>query len=149
MPARDPRVDAYIARVRDFARPILEHLRKVIQQHAPELTETIKWGLPFYVGKGPVCHFAAFQKHAVFGFWKGKRFLPEDAKRDEAMGSFGRILTVRQLPSTRRLAGYLRKAIELDAARGRPAATPIATRKPAAKQRALATSVKRKPTRAR
>jgi hypothetical protein len=40
MGKRDPRVDAYIARSAQFARPILTHLREVVHQPRPEVEET-------------------------------------------------------------------------------------------------------------
>ena len=42
MGKHDPRVDAYIAKSADFARPILEHLRAVIHEGCPEVAEAIK-----------------------------------------------------------------------------------------------------------
>ena len=46
--SRDPRIDAYIARQADFARPILEHLRRPSTRPAPEAEETIKWSMPHF-----------------------------------------------------------------------------------------------------
>jgi hypothetical protein len=34
--SHDPRIDAYIARQGDFARPILEHLRKAVHASCPD-----------------------------------------------------------------------------------------------------------------
>jgi hypothetical protein len=39
-----PRVDAYIARSADFARPILKRLRRVVHRGCPAVTETLKSG---------------------------------------------------------------------------------------------------------
>lgn len=128
MTAKDPRVDAYIARQAAFARPILEHVRKSIRATGPGLVETIKWGHVFYVGRGPVCHMAAFKHHVAIGFWKHRVVAPAHAKPGEAMGALGRITSVKDLPPARVLAGYIRRAIALDAAG--PAAR---TRKPAPK----------------
>lgn len=116
MSAKDPRVDAYIARQADFARPILEYLRKVIRAAGPDLVETIKWGHAFYVGRGPVCHMAAFKHHVALGFWKHRVVPASVAKPKEAMGVLGRITSVKDLPSARVLAGYVRQAMALDAA---------------------------------
>ena len=43
--SRDPRVDAYIAGRNAFAQPILTHIRELIHAHAPQVEETIKWGM--------------------------------------------------------------------------------------------------------
>ena len=44
----DPRIDAYIARQADFARPILDHLRAMIHEACPQGEETVKWGMPSF-----------------------------------------------------------------------------------------------------
>lgn len=46
MPMTDPRIDAYIAKSPAFAQPILRHLRRVVHDACPDVTETIKWGTP-------------------------------------------------------------------------------------------------------
>ena len=98
MPKTDPRVDAYIAKSSDFAKPILKHLRKLVHQGCPEVEEMIKWSFPAFVYKGILCGMAAFKEHCTFGFWKGELFLGKD-EQDGAMGSFGRLTNVSQLPS--------------------------------------------------
>ena len=57
MPALDPRVDAYIEKSADFAKPILTHLRKLIHKACPEVVETIKWSMPGFEYKGFLCNF--------------------------------------------------------------------------------------------
>ncbi|MEP6502869.1 MAG: YdeI/OmpD-associated family protein [Betaproteobacteria bacterium] len=129
--ARDPRVDAYIAaapplRGRSpstrqstpwappFARPVLEHVRGAMHAACPELTEDIKWSHPFYLLEGkPFASTAAFKAHCSLGFWKGGRPIAEAAAaestdpREKAMGQFGRIETLADLPT----AAALRKLI--------------------------------------
>ena len=39
MGKKDPRVDAYIAKAADFAKPILNHLRSVVHEACPEVEE--------------------------------------------------------------------------------------------------------------
>ena len=65
----DPRVDAYIAKSAPFARPILDHLRRVVHAACPAVEETIKWGFPHFMYKGMLCNMAAFKQHCAFGFW--------------------------------------------------------------------------------
>lgn len=71
MAHRDPRIDAYIAKSADFAKPILQRLRDIVHEACPEVEETLKWGMPsfLYVG-GILCGIAAFKQHVSFGFWK-------------------------------------------------------------------------------
>jgi len=67
---KDPRVDAYIARSADFAKPILKHLRKIVQAGCPEAEETIKWQFPHFDYKGMMCSMAAFKEHWRSDFGK-------------------------------------------------------------------------------
>jgi len=113
MPVLDPRVDAYIAKSADFARPILEHLRAVVHAACPDVEETIKWGAPHFMYRGMLCRMAAFKQHCAFGFWKGALIVP-DGKNDEAMGQFGCLAKVSDLPSKKVLVGYIRKAMKLN-----------------------------------
>src|SRR5262245_60458637 len=114
MGSRDARIDAYIASRNDFARPILEHLREVVHAACPEVTETIKWGMPSLEYKGPFCGMAAFKEHAVFGFWKHELVVGDDPKAQEAMGSFGCLKSLKDLPSKKDLITYIRKAKKLN-----------------------------------
>jgi hypothetical protein len=43
MGKRDARIDAYIAKSAEFARPVLEHLRAVVHAACPTVEETVKW----------------------------------------------------------------------------------------------------------
>jgi uncharacterized protein YdeI (YjbR/CyaY-like superfamily) len=72
VPTKDPRIDAYIAKSADFAKPILKRLRALVHKGCPDVVEMVKWGMPSfeYPPKSILCGFAAFKQHAVFGFWK-------------------------------------------------------------------------------
>jgi len=114
MGTRDPRVDAYIAKAAPFARPILTHLRDVIHEFCPDVLETMKWNSPAFEYKGPLCGFAAFKAHCAFGFWKHALVVGDNERSAEAMGSFGRITSLADLPSTAALGRYLRRAARLN-----------------------------------
>ena len=43
MGTTDDRVDAYIDRAADFARPILRHLRELLHAACPDVEETMRW----------------------------------------------------------------------------------------------------------
>ena len=51
---RDPRVDTYIEKATPFAQPILKHLRELMHRACPRATESIKWGMPFFLQQGIV-----------------------------------------------------------------------------------------------
>ena len=115
MGQKDERIDAYIARAPEFARPILAHLRAVVHEACPDVEETLKWSMPAFEYKGLLCGMAAFKEHATFGFWKGKLVLDSKGRDlDDAMGQFGRLTSVQDLPGKRELAGYVKKAMALN-----------------------------------
>ncbi len=120
MSRTDPRIDAYIERSAEFARPILEHLRASVHEACPQVEETIKWGMPTFVHAGGIlCGMAAFKQHASFGFWKHAEVTGDGSPR-EGMGSFGRMTTLADVPAKRSLLAMIRKAMRLNeqAARG-------------------------------
>ena len=108
--ARDPRVDDYIAKAAPFAHAPLAHIREAMHAALPDVTEAIKWSHPFFLLDGrPFANMAAFKAHCSLGFWKGGRPIAEEAAgdRDKAMGQFGRIESLADLPK----APALRKLI--------------------------------------
>jgi len=115
---KDPRVDAYIARSAGFARPILVHLRTLVHAACPEVEETLKWSSPHFMYKGMLCGMAAFKEHCAFGFWKEKLLrdrLEGLAVADRsAMGQFGRIAAISDLPDERTLLSLVREAVALN-----------------------------------
>ncbi len=116
--SRDPRVDAYIAGSAEFARPILKHIRRLVHAGCPEVEETLKWSFPHFMHKGMLCSMASFKAHCAFGFWKEKLL----ASRHEAlgkagktaMGQFGRITAVSDLPDDAILIDLIREAAALN-----------------------------------
>ncbi len=112
MGTRDPRIDAYIAKSADFAKPILIHLRDIVHETCPEVEETMKWSFPHFMYQGMLCSMASFKEHCAFGFWKGALVVDESA--DGAMGQFGRITAISELPAKKLLTGYIKKAMQLN-----------------------------------
>jgi uncharacterized protein YdeI (YjbR/CyaY-like superfamily) len=113
MPGHDPRVDAYIAAAAEFARPILEEIRKRVHAACPQVEETIKWGMPNFVHAGGIlCGMAAFKQHASFGYWKHALVMGE-AERD-GMGSYGKLASVGDLPPRARMQADLKRAMKLN-----------------------------------
>lgn len=122
MVKKNPKVDAYIAKSADFAKPILVHFRAQIHKHCPMAVEVIKWGFPhFDYANGPMAHMAAFKAHCAIGFWKtplmksGKELF-EMAKTEEAMGHFGKIKSLADLPSEAAFKKYIQEAMRLNEA---------------------------------
>ena len=113
MGKRDPRVDAYIRKAAPFAQPILTHIRETVHAACPEAEEAIKWSFPHFLYKGMLCSMASFTQHAAFGFWKGS-LVTGGPRSADAMGHFGRITKVSDLPSKSVLSGYVKKAALLN-----------------------------------
>jgi uncharacterized protein YdhG (YjbR/CyaY superfamily) len=59
-------VDEYIAGFPEEVRVVLEEVRRVIREAAPEAEEGIKYQLPTFMLKGNLVHFGAFKKHIGF-----------------------------------------------------------------------------------
>jgi len=119
MPTTDPRIDAYIEKSQDFAKPILKHLRALVHKACPGVEETMKWSFPNYSYKGAIlCNMASFKQHCAFGFWKAS--LMKDPQglfnRDghNSMGQFDRITSVKDLPADKILIAYIREAATLN-----------------------------------
>jgi hypothetical protein len=134
MGKKDPRIDAAIAKSADFAKPILTHLRELVHQACPDVEETVKWGMPFFLYRGGIlCHMAHFKAHAVFGFWKsslvvapkagvaprgkaprGKAAVPGASDPDKGMGQFGKLTSRKDLPSDKAMLAYIKTAMRLN-----------------------------------
>ncbi len=110
----NPKVDAYLGKVRPFALPILEHLRALVHKGCPEVEETIKWSRPFFEYRGAIVgNMSAFKEHCSFGFWgeeMGAVLREAGVLGDQGMGSLGRITSLPDLPADRLLVAWIRQA---------------------------------------
>ncbi|PYK69144.1 MAG: hypothetical protein DME45_03685 [Verrucomicrobia bacterium] len=114
MAKKDPRIDAYIAEAAPFAQPILRHLRKLVHTACPEVQETMKWRIPHFDYHGIMLGMAAFKEHCSIGFWKGQLILGKRAGSDGGMGHFGKVTSLKDVPSDKRFIEYVRKAAALN-----------------------------------
>lgn len=91
-------VDEYIANFAPETQEILQEIRTVIRENAPEAEETISYGMPAYKQKGALVYFAAFKKH--IGFYATptghQEFAGELARYKQGKGSV-------QLPLTEKM----------------------------------------------
>ena len=119
MTKKDKRVDAYIEKAQDFAKPILNHLRSVVHKASGDIVETIKWGMPYFEYNGKMlCGIASFKEHCAFvfrlgGLMKDPKGLMERASERTGMGHFGKIRGLKDLPSEKVLIEYVKEAIAL------------------------------------
>jgi uncharacterized protein YdeI (YjbR/CyaY-like superfamily) len=110
---REPRIDAYIAKKGEFARPILQKVRERVHAAAPQAEEAIKWGAPAFVVDGRILLImAAFKAHAALNFWRGQELRGDEANAD-GMGQFGRLTSIADLPSDAELDRLIREAADL------------------------------------
>lgn len=59
-------IDEYIAKFPEDVQDILEKIRQVIKESAPDAEETINYQIPTYKLKGNLVHFGAFKNHIGF-----------------------------------------------------------------------------------
>ncbi len=113
------KVDAYIENSPEFARPILQRLRKAVHRGCPKVEEVIKWGCPYFSHHGLMCGMAAFKGHVGFGFWRAKEL-------DDPAGLFltgtgakasmcsAKFLSLKEVPTQKVLVDYIRRAKALN-----------------------------------
>ena len=115
----DARIDAYIGKSAAFAQPVLRHLRSLVHEASPLLTETIKWGSPFFEYNGNICFMAAFKAHCAFGFMDAyalddKHHVIKKGQEKESRGNFGRITSITDLPDDEILKDLIRQAVAIN-----------------------------------
>jgi hypothetical protein len=124
MPTLDPRVDAYIERAAPFARDLLRHWRAAVHMHCPDVVETIKWGFPNFTYRAKILtSMAAFKAHCSIGFWHGEAAVGAAHAKGGAMGDFGKLTSLKDLPSKTEQKTILKRAMQLieDGVKARPA----------------------------
>jgi uncharacterized protein YdeI (YjbR/CyaY-like superfamily) len=108
--SREPSIDAYIAKAQPFARPILERVRERVHAVLPDVEEAMKWSMPAYlVGGKIVLITSSFKAHAALNFWRGQE-IGDGQPKAGAMGQFGRLTSVDDLPPDRELDALIREA---------------------------------------
>lgn len=113
MATHDPRIDTYIDKVAPFAQPILREIRLRVHASCGEAEEAIKWGMPAFMYRGKIlCVMAAFKAHATLAFWRRDAQASKPEKADEAMGEFGKLTQVKDLPDKRAFAAKVKSAMQ-------------------------------------
>ena len=116
--AKNPKVDAYIAKSAPFAQPILNAIRERVWASGVELKETLKWNSPSWTHEGKLlCGMGAFKAHCVFGFWH-KDMQAELAKLGKSKVGVGgihreRLVDLSEVPSAAAMKKLMKKAAEL------------------------------------
>lgn len=90
MKSKSENVDAYIQAYPKNVQKILEQIRAIIKEKAPDASESISYGMPGYKTHGrPLVYFAGYEKH--LGFYATptghKKFAEELSKYKQGKGS--------------------------------------------------------------
>lgn len=121
MTRSDKRIDDYIDKSKDFAKPILRYIRGTVHKACPDGNETIKWGVPHFEYEGRIlCSMAAFKEHCAFSFRLASLMedpgqIMETKGERSGMGHFGKIKSVKDLPAEKILIRYMKEAMSLTA----------------------------------
>ncbi len=117
-PSREA-VDEYVSRVDPARREVVEVLRRLVLEQAPNASETIKWGQPCYSKNGNLCYIAADVDHVKLGFFRGGD-LPDPGGLLEGTGKKMRHVKVRSLDDIPEegLSSLIREAVSLDERQG-------------------------------
>ncbi|MBC7720935.1 MAG: YdeI/OmpD-associated family protein [Pedobacter sp.] len=115
----NPAITTYISNAQPFAQPILNHIRELVHKACPEVEEKMKWSFPHFDYKGEMmCGMASFKQHCSFGFWKAKimidPILMANAETETAMGHLGKITSLKDLPSDKKIIAYIKEAMQLN-----------------------------------
>lgn len=112
-------VDTYIANAEDFAKPILEHWRRLIHENCPEVEETIKWSFPHFDYNGDnMCVVAFYKNHCSFTFLKAELMTDQRLQVNKDLKPIqrflGKISTISDLPPDHEFIGMLKEAMLLN-----------------------------------
>lgn len=81
----------------------------------PQVEETLKWSAPAFTLDGKILLImAAFKAHAAINFWRGQELRGDEATAD-AMGQFGKLTSIKDLPSDDELDRLIAEAVRLAA----------------------------------
>ena len=109
-------IDGFFAKQPSHLREILEALRALVEEVAPDATAAIKWGMPFYtVGGGMMCALGGHKSHVNLVLAGTPGSFADPDGRLEGEGKTGRHLTLRSLGELPREAvrSWLRTAAQL------------------------------------
>lgn len=112
------KVDEYIEKSPDFAKPVLLYLRETIHEMCPDAEEAIKWKFPTFMYKGKIlCSITAFKQYCSLGFWLHQEMKTikelETSAEKSSMFSLGKITRMEDLPSKTLLKKAIKEAMEL------------------------------------
>ncbi|MCS3867725.1 uncharacterized protein YdeI (YjbR/CyaY-like superfamily) [Chryseobacterium ginsenosidimutans] len=114
----NPKVDEYIEKSQDFAKPILNYIRETVHEFCPDTNEAIKWKFPTFMYKGKIlCSMVSFKQYCSMGFWlhnemKTLKNIETDVEKTNVF-SLGKVTRVDDLPTKPQLKKMILEAMEL------------------------------------
>jgi hypothetical protein len=111
----DAGVDALIRELDPSLRSLATKLRLLVRRTAPELQESVKWGVPVWVGHKNTLCLMIYADHLNLGFFRGA-LLSRTHPEIEGTGKGLRHVKVRSVRDASRpvLAQLIREAVQLD-----------------------------------
>ena len=109
-------IDGFFAKQPPHLRPILDALRGLVQQAAPDAESSLKWGMPFFtVGGGTMCAIGAHKAHVNLILSGPPGTFADPEGRLVGEGKTGRLLKLTTLADLPRAAvkGWLKTAAAL------------------------------------
>jgi uncharacterized protein YdeI (YjbR/CyaY-like superfamily) len=112
----DSRVDHYIEKAPDFAKPILKQLRELVHKACPEVSEDLKWSRPAFLQGGKIlCGMVAFKAHCSFYIFPSDitKRLREEGQFEALSEKLAKMTQLKDLPPGKEVLRYLREAVHL------------------------------------
>lgn len=109
-------IDAFFAKQPTELRELLEALRKLVEQAAPDAKASIKWGMPFYELHGVMmCALGAHKSHVNLILAGPPAAFADPKGLLDGAGKTGRHLKLRRINELPRQAvrGWLRTAVQI------------------------------------
>jgi hypothetical protein len=116
-------VDAYVERLEAWQREVIQRVRRLVREMAPEAAESIKWGQPVFERGGPFAYVRPAGSHVTFGFWRGAE-LDDPSGVLEGAGDRMRHVKLHEAAEIdeETLGAFVRHAVALNHRHGNPAA---------------------------
>ena len=120
-------IDGFFGRQAPQLRVILEALRKLVEEAAPDATASLKWGMPFFtIGREMMCALAGFKSHVNLILAGPPGAFEDPDGLLEGGGKTGRHLKLRTLDELPRQAvrSWLRAAAQVARGKASKSARP-------------------------
>lgn len=114
-------MDEQIQKQGDWKADVLERLRSLVLESAPEAREVYKWAQPVYEVDSPFCYLKAFKSHIHFGFCRGAE-LTDPLGLPGISGDKMRHVRLTQVEDIQEksLRDFVRQAVYLNETKGDP-----------------------------